>query len=188
MSTSANLTPKRKNTAAGRMHRQKYLKPAGILLIFLLTMLDQITKYLAIRRLKGTDGISLIDGVLRLRYLENRGMAFGLLQGKVFFLILICLFFFAVILYLFVKTPSMSYYAPLLITAAVVFSGAMGNFIDRLFRGYVVDFIYFSLIDFPTFNVADIYVTCGIVVLVLLLFFYYTEETDFDFLKSKPRS
>ena len=188
MSTSANLNPKRKTRTASKTHRQKYLKPVGILLIFLLTILDQITKYLAICNLKGNTGITLIEGVLRLRYLENRGMAFGLLQGKVLFLILICLFFFAVILYLFAKTPSVSYYAPLLITAAVVFSGAMGNFIDRLFRGYVVDFIYFSLIDFPTFNVADIYVTCGIVVLVCLLFFYYTEENDFDFLKSKPRS
>lgn len=49
--------------------------------------------------------------------------------------------------------------------------------------GYVVDFIYFSLIDFPTFNVADIYVTCGIIALVFLIFFRYKEEDDFDFLK-----
>ena len=64
----------------------------------------------------------------------------------------------------------------------------MGNFIDRVFRGYVVDFIYFSLIDFPTFNVADIYVTCGITVMVFLMFFRYTEENDFDFLKPGNRS
>ena len=79
--------------------------------------------------------------------------------------------------------PATAYYGPLLFTAAVVFSGAMGNFIDRVFRGYVVDFIYFSLIDFPTFNVADIYVTCGIIALVFLIFFRYKEEDDFDFLK-----
>lgn len=52
----------------------------------------------------------------------------------------------------------------------------------------VVDFIYFSLIDFPTFNVADIYVTCGITVMVFLMFFRYKEENDFDFLKPGNRS
>ena len=63
-----------------------------------------------------------------------------------------------------------------LYTAAIVFAGAMGNFIDRVFRGYVVDFIYFSLIDFPTFNVADIYVTVAAFMLVVLILFFYQEE------------
>lgn len=160
----------------------------GFLLILFLVLLDQGTKYLAILYLKGTSGIPLIDQVLTLRYLENRGMAFGLLQNKILFLVLICMFFFAAIIYLFIKTPATVYYRPLLYTAAVVFSGAMGNFIDRVFRRYVVDFIYFSLIDFPTFNVADIYVTCGIAALVFLLFFHYKEENDFDFLKPGHKS
>lgn len=160
----------------------------GFLLILFLVLLDQGTKYLAILYLKGTSGIPLIDQVLTLRYLENRGMAFGLLQNKILFLVLICMFFFAAIIYLFIKTPATVYYRPLLYTAAVVFSGAMGNFIDRVFRRYVIDFIYFSLIDFPTFNVADIYVTCGIAALVFLLFFRYKEENDFDFLKPGHKS
>lgn len=160
----------------------------GFLLILFLVLLDQGTKYMAILYLKGNSGIPLIDQVLTLRYLENRGMAFGLLQNKILFLVLICMVFFAAIIYLFIKTPATVYYRPLLYTAAVVFSGAMGNFIDRVFRRYVVDFIYFSLIDFPTFNVADIYVTCGIAALVFLLFFRYKEEDDFDFLKPGHKS
>lgn len=160
----------------------------GFLLILFLVLLDQGTKYLAILYLKGNSGIPLIDQVLTLRYLENRGMAFGLLQNKILFLVLVCMVFFAAIIYLFIKTPATVYYRPLLYTAAVVFSGAMGNFIDRVFRRYVVDFIYFSLIDFPTFNVADIYVTCGIAALVFLLFFRYREEDDFDFLKPGYKS
>ena len=160
----------------------------GFLLILFLVLLDQGTKYLAILYLKGNTGIPLIDQVLTLRYLENRGMAFGLLQNKILFLVLVCMVFFAAIIYLFIKTPATVYYRPLLYTAAVVFSGAMGNFIDRVFRRYVVDFIYFSLIDFPTFNVADIYVTCGIAALVFLLFFRYREEDDFDFLKPGHKS
>ena len=70
------------------------------------------------------------------------------------------------------------------ITGAVLFGGAAGNFIDRLFRGYVVDFIYFSLIDFPVFNIADIYVVCGGIVLVFLVVFKYKDE-DFEFLSLK---
>ena len=163
-------------------------KLKGILLILFLVLLDQGTKYLAIRYLKGTSGISLIDNVLNLRYLENRGMAFGLLQNKILFLVLTCIVFFVAIIYLFIKAPATVYYRPLLYTAAIVFAGAMGNFIDRVFRGYVVDFIYFSLIDFPTFNVADIYVTCGITVMVFLMFFRYKEENDFDFLKPGDKS
>ena len=159
----------------------------GFLLIFLLVILDQVTKFLAIQYLKGNSGFTLIENVLTFRYLENRGMAFGLLQDHILFLVMICIVFFAAIIYLFIKTPAVVYYKPLLFTAAVVFAGAMGNFIDRVFRGYVVDFIYFSLIDFPTFNVADIYVTCGIITLVFLMFFRYKEEDDFDFLKPGHR-
>ena len=155
-------------------------KLKGILLILFLVLLDQGTKYLAIRYLRGTSGITLIDDVLNLRYLENRGMAFGLLQNKILFLVLTCIVFFVAIIYLFIKAPATVYYRPLLYTAAIVFAGAMGNFIDRVFREYVV--------DFPTFNVADIYVTCGITVMVFLMFFRYKEENDFDFLKPGNRS
>ena len=160
-------------------------KLKGILLILFLVLLDQGTKYLAIRYLKGTSGISLIDSVLNLRYLENRGMAFGLLQNKILFLVLICIVFFMAIIYLFIKTPATVYYRPLLYTAAIVFAGAMGNFIDRVFRGYVVDFIYFSLIDFPVFNVADIYVVCSGVLLIILVCFKYKNDEDYDFLRIK---
>ena len=68
---------------------------------------------------------------------------------------------------------------PLRICAVFIFSGAIGNFIDRLKLGYVVDFFYFKLIDFPVFNVADIYVTVGTFILAFLLSFYYKEE-DLD--------
>ena len=160
-------------------------KLKGILLILFLVLLDQGTKYLAIRYLKGTSGISLIDNVLNLRYLENRGMAFGLLQNKILFLVLTCIVFFVAIIYLFIKAPATVYYRPLLYTAAIVFAGAMGNFIDRVFRGYVVDFIYFSLIDFPVFNVADIYVVCSGVLLIILVCFKYKNDEDYDFLRIK---
>ena len=64
-------------------------------------------------------------------------------------------------------------------------SGALGNFIDRVCRGYVVDFIYFSLIDFPVFNIADMYVVCSGILLVMLVCFRYKNDKDYDFLRIK---
>lgn len=157
----------------------------GGLLVLFLTLLDQLTKYLAIFFLKGQKAAVLIPGVLELSYLENRGMAFGMFQGKLLFLICICLFFFAAALYVFLRIPREKYYFPLTGVILVLFSGAAGNFIDRVFRGYVVDFIYFSLINFPTFNLADVYVVCGGILLVLLVCFKYKDDRDFDFLKPK---
>ena len=58
----------------------------------------------------------------------------------------------------------------------MICSGALGNFIDRIAHRYVVDFFYFELIDFPVFNVADIYVTVSAVLLILLILFYYKED------------
>ena len=140
----------------------------GCIIILLLTILDQGSKSLVLAQLKDHPDISLIPGVLQLRYLENRGMAFGLF-------VILCLLFFGVFIYVYVRIPKNRYYLPLSVTALVMVSGALGNFIDRVCRGYVVDFIYFSLIDFPVFNVADIYVTVSTIVFCLLLFFYYKE-------------
>ena len=92
--------------------------------------------------------------------------------------------FFAVLLYLYARIPKNKYYLPLLITGAALASGALGNFIDRLLYGYVIDFIYVSLIDFPVFNVADIFVVCGGIAFVILVGFCYKDE-DFDFIKRK---
>ena len=149
--------------------------------IVLLTASDQCTKYLASFYLKDTEGITLIPGALKLQYLENRGMAFGMLQGKQVFLILICIIFLGAAVLLFFRVPKNSYYVPLITVTAVLAGGAAGNLIDRILRGYVVDFIYFSLIDFPVFNVADIYVVCGGIALVLIVIFKY-KDGDFSFL------
>lgn len=154
---------------------------AGLLSVLLLTFFDQYTKLLAMTKLAGRDSLVLIKGVLELKYLENTGIAFGLLEGKRLFFLLICLLFFALGIYLFVRIPKEQYYLPLFVILFVMQSGAAGNFIDRVCRGYVVDFIYFSLIDFPIFNLADIYVVCGSILLVLFVCLKYKEE-DFSFI------
>lgn len=165
---------------------------SGVLLtagIVLLTALDQLCKYLAQLFLKGKPSVSLIRDVLELKYLypENRGIAFGLFQGHVSVFVVLSVFFFAVILYVLFRIPGTGYYRPLRLTMALMLSGAMGNFIDRVFRGCVIDFIYFSLIDFPIFNLADVYVVASGVLLVIFVGFRYQEE-DFAFLSLRKKA
>lgn len=154
--------------------------------IILLTFLDQYTKYLAIDRLKDHNPIILINHILEFRYLENKGMAFGLFSGRIPFFVFICIVFFILAIYFFVRIPKTKFYIPVILVEIVLTAGAAGNFIDRIWRGYVVDFIYFKLIDFPIFNVADIYVVLSCIVLVILIIFKY-EDKDFKFLSLKIR-
>lgn len=145
---------------------------------------DQYTKQLAVEHLKGTDSIPIIKNVLYLLYVENNGAAFGVFQGAQYMFYVITVLVLAGILYVVYKTPVKDrHFYPMLFVAELVFAGAIGNFIDRVLKKYVVDFIYFSPIDFPVFNVADIYVTCGCMIMVLLFLFYYKDE-DFAYLHS----
>ncbi|WP_448783477.1 signal peptidase II [Blautia sp.] len=171
-------------TTASAKSAWKHWIQAGII-ILVLTLLDQVSKHLVLTYLKGENDISLIPGVLQLRYIENRGMAFGLFEGKIPVFVILCLLFFCLFVYVYARIPRTRYYLPLAVTSVIMVSGALGNFIDRVFRGYVVDFIYFSLIDFPVFNMADIYVVCSGILLVLLVCFKYRNDEDYDFLRIK---
>ena len=171
-------------TTASAKSAWKHWIQAGII-ILVLTLLDQVSKHLVLTYLKGENDISLISGVLQLRYIENRGMAFGLFEGKIPVFVILCLLFFCLFVYVYARIPRTRYYLPLAVTSVIMVSGALGNFIDRVFRGYVVEFIYFSLIDFPVFNMADIYVVCSGILLVLLVCFKYRNDEDYDFLRIK---
>lgn len=155
----------------------------SLAVIAVLTAIDQYTKYLASSNLKGQDNIILIKGVFELEYLENRGAAFGILQNQQWLFIILFILFVIIVSVLYVRMPQDQRYYPVRIIALMIISGGIGNLIDRVRLGYVVDFFYFSLIDFPIFNVADIYVTVSMVVLFILFIFYYKEE-DFDILFS----
>ena len=148
---------------------------SALVLIFL----DQWTKHLAVTHLKGNPAFVIIDGVFELYYPENRGAAFSILQGKQSFLFLITLAVLAFTVYALIKMPVNRRFLPLTICLNMLASGAVGNMVDRVSNGYVVDFLYFSLIDFPIFNVADIYVTTAAAAfLVLMLWFYKEEELE----------
>ncbi len=191
-----------KETSAQRSKGSKVLTAYAVLLIAAIAA-DQLTKQLALHFLKGQEDIVLWEGVFRLHYLENSSAAFGmdpvsLLQDLIGFswftehpdAFLICRMAFFIILtvlvllllfYLFLKIPAFGRFVPLNLTLVFFAAGAVGNLIDRIVNHYVIDFFYFELIDFPVFNVADIYVTVSAGVLIVLSLLYYKED-DYEIL------
>jgi len=149
-----------------------------------LVILDQITKNLAVVYLKDKPAYVIWDGVFELHYLENSGAAFGMLQNQKILFVTIAAVILILIGYVLIKLPRNRHYAMLEILLVLIASGAVGNMIDRVQFNYVVDFFYFKLIDFPIFNVADIYVSVSCVLLAILVIFFYKDD-DFDFLGKK---
>lgn len=140
-----------------------------------LVSIDQLTKWVAVITLKNAAAVELIPQVLGFRYVENRGAAFGILQGqRVLFLIFTGVVMAAILaLLLFGKFRK---YPLFNISATLIVAGGLGNFIDRLIHGYVVDFIEVLFFEFPVFNVADCYVVIGSVLLFIFFFFMYDDK------------
>lgn len=151
-----------------------------------LVMIDQISKIWGLNELKDKNAISVIPDIFELRYLENHGAAFGILQNQQWIFAIITIMALAVLTWIYFKLPENRRYLPLKGCYVFLTAGAIGNFIDRMMNGYVIDFFYFKLIDFPIFNVADIYVTISMVVLIVLLMFYY-KDNELDFLSRKGK-
>lgn len=160
------------------MGRQIKGMACWLISIVLLAALDQYTKRLAAGLLKGKDPFVVIEGVFEFLYYENRGAAFGMLQGKQGFFFVIAVVVCGIAGYSMWKMSGTAgrRYLWLEICVTMLSAGAIGNMIDRTMQGYVVDFLYFKLINFPIFNVADIYVTMSALGLMLLLCFVYKEE------------
>ena len=149
---------------------------SGIILLFVLTILDRLSKIWAAKTLSQGFDIVLIPRVLELHYLENTGAAFSILTGKILFFLIITIIMCVFIVYVMINTPNESKFAPFWYCLIFLLAGALGNFYDRLFYHYVVDFISFVLINFPIFNIADIYVTVSMAVLIILILFVYNDE------------
>lgn len=139
----------------------------------LLVVFDQISKVLTTNYLKPVGSIEIIHGILSLTYVENRGAAFGILQNSRWIFITFTIVATIGIVYykLHYKTTS-----KLLISSlSLIFSGAIGNLIDRIFLGYVVDMIEVTFINYPVFNIADCFVVTGTILLAIYILFIYKE-------------
>ncbi len=158
----------------------------GLLLMILLILLDQWAKLLAVAKLKDQSDVTLIPGILDLHYLENRGAAFGMLQNRQWIFVLIGIVFLLIAAYVYLRMPKDRKFLLLGITIITIAAGAIGNLIDRVLQNYVVDFFMTTFINFPVFNVADIYVTVGTIVLIISILFVYKDD-DFEFLSRKRK-
>ncbi len=163
----------------------RFLKGAAF--VAALVAIDQASKAVVSARLKGKGPLVVVPGVFELSYLENRGAAFNILQGQRLLFLVATPVMVAAMLFLYLKRiPAGRRFFAMRLIALLFLSGAIGNYIDRLFRGYVVDFFYFVPINFPKFNMADVYVTAAAAGLLFFGFFYYKEE-DFDVVFSSKK-
>lgn len=138
------------------------------IIAFVTFFLDQITKFWVVQTFSLQQTLPLLPGIFHLTYVTNTGAAFSLLSGKVEWLRWLSL---GVSLALI----ALAWFGPLLnrweqLGYGLILGGAMGNGIDRFALGYVVDFLDFRLINFPVFNLADVFINIGIVCLLIATF------------------
>lgn len=161
----------------------------SLIMLCILMLADQYTKLLAISHLKEQEPFVIIRDVLEFSYLENTGAAFSSFEGRQAFLIVLTSMVILLLAWKYITLPAGPRFTLMRLCMLLILGGAGGNLLDRLARRYVVDFIYFVPINFPKFNVADIYITVGVAVLAVLLFFYYTdEELEYLFRLTLPKS
>lgn len=144
----------------------------------LLVAVDQITKYMALTQLKPIGSVTFIDGFMDFTFVENIGAAFGIFSGKTWLLLVISIIICAVLVWAMTKMPKTKEYRKLRVTFVLILSGAVGNIIDRALRGYVVDFFEFTFIKWPVFNMADIYVVVGTIVMAVIIMFFMKDEKE----------
>ena len=148
----------------------------NILFTAVLIFVDRLSKVMAAKYLADGTVMTVIPYFLGLRYLENTGMAFSMLSGKTVFLAVITAATLIIMAYfLFVKNYGERFEHFCFI---LIFAGGVGNLIDRVFQGYVIDYFEFLFMDFAIFNVADVYVCVGVGLYAIYTFYteFYKKE------------
>ena len=153
-------------------------KMLGIdLLIFIaLVGLDQLTKHIIRIKLELHSYYTVIDKVLQIYHYENSGAVWGILKGQRVLFLLLTVFVICVITAFISKMPPEKKFIRLNIALTMIAAGGIGNAIDRIMIGKVTDFIYVVLIDFPIFNVADMYIVIATFWLAFMILFIYKDE------------
>lgn len=142
-----------------------------VLFAALAVVLDQVAKYLTVLYIPLGEAVPFLPGVLQLTYVQNDGAAFSSFQGRQGMFLLIFLVFTGMVLYEYFKKP-MAFTRFERWCIAAIYAGGLGNMIDRLRQGYVVDMIETVFMEFPVFNVADCFITCGCALLMVHLAFF----------------
>jgi len=144
-------------------------------MIFLITA-DQLAKKAALVYLAPVGSYPLIDGVFELSFVMNEGASFGMMQGgRWFFVAATPLVLIAIVVY-YIKLPRSKVYNWMRAALVMIFSGAFGNFIDRVRQGYVIDYFYAKFINFPVFNIADIFIVTGAFLFAAVIIFFIKDD------------
>lgn len=148
-------------------------KTLPIIYIFILIILDQIVKFVCLQKLKPINSVTIIPNFFNLTYVENRGAAFGMLEGGRWIFILIALIAVVFCSLYYKKVPKNKFEFLCKTGLILIISGALGNVIDRFFRGFVVDMLHFIFFgkDFAVFNVADVLVCLGTFLIAIVIIF-----------------
>ena len=148
-----------------------------IILSALLITVDQYSKHLAVTYLANGKTVDILPEIFELRYLENHGVAFGMMQDMRWIFIPISIVLTAVLVWLLARSP-LRQSGLFRFSCYLCLAGALGNMIDRFALGYVIDFLYFKLIDFPIFNLADCYVVIATFLLAYFVLFRFKKYDD----------
>ena len=144
------------------------------LFALLIVAADQFTKYLTVANIELYADVPFIPGLLQLTYVRNTGAAFSSFEGQQWLFALIFALFTALVFYEYYKKP-MGFSTLERWCIAAIYGGGLGNMIDRVRLGYVVDMIETTFMEFPVFNVADCFITCGCILLMVHLVLFNKE-------------
>ncbi len=155
-------------------------KVYGIVGVVILFFVDKYTKIWAINNIKDKEPINIIDGVFELSYVENKGAAWGMFEGATLFFALITIIVLVAVIWIFISLGNSKKDKVFKVALVVFTAGVLGNFYERMLYKKVVDMLHFYLIEYPVFNVADVFiVVSSILIAVLLIFFYKDNELKF---------
>ena len=162
---------------------------AAFITIIVIALFDQYTKNLVVEKIPLHKEVSVIGDALDLTQVHNSGAAWSSFSGKIPFLLILTAVLSVILIYVYIKVRDNKRFNLVRVLIVFVIGGAIGNMLDRIRLGYVVDFIYVKLIDFPVFNVADIFVTVSIFILFFLFAFKYdSKDLDEAFKKKDKQS
>lgn len=136
-----------------------------ILPMIICIIIDRIIKMVCLSNLDIGDGISIIDNIFSITLVTNTGAAFSLFSSNILFLIILSFIVIGIIYFFFIKDQKLSNFMQ--ITYGILLGGIIGNLIDRIIYGYVIDYLNFSFINFPVFNFADICIVISIIILII---------------------
>ena len=163
---------------------KNYILP--LIIIAVLVLVDQLIKLVVVDKIELAKEVPVIGDAVVITYLKNTGAAWSFMSGKTIILVIISVIVIGALGYFYKNLLADDKYRILRICIIFIVGGAIGNMIDRIRLGYVVDYIYFKIIHFPVFNFADICVTVCMFLMVILLLFKFDSKDMMVLIGEKP--